>query len=339
MQNATWLRRISGMAFVALPATMAAAIACSAAPLPEKLLPLLQSKSEIAEDLSKAVRNCVVRSDTDHVAFHGCVDWHSSVHGVWALIAYMHATGDKQYEPIVASILTPSNIEAERELLSSRPNFEMPYGRAWFLRLAIEYRHYYGTPALKSMADEVLESLIDYFRHCGIDVRSLEYSSASWALSNMYDYAQSEGNDAALGIIKDWINKNFARENASCDPAEERGTFMAVCTNWAWLASRVMPREQLAPWLDTLFARDRMPAPVSSPLNWHHYGLNFSRAWGLWEIYSATGEPKYADVYVAHFRQGYDDPQKWRGSYLGVGHWVPQFGMFALQGLFGSRGR
>ena len=36
----------------------------------------------------------VARRDTEHPAFHGCVDWHSACHGVWALLAYQRATGD-----------------------------------------------------------------------------------------------------------------------------------------------------------------------------------------------------------------------------------------------------
>jgi hypothetical protein len=215
----------------------------------------------------------------------------------------------------------------------------MPYGRAWFLRLAIEHRLRFDNLLLKQMADEVLTSLIEYFTRHGVNPRSVEYDSASWALINMYDYARLAGDERALTVVREWIVKNFAQESAVCDLSDEHGTFMAVCTNRAWLASRVMEREQFQVWLKKFFGRQELPKPIIKPVNWHHYGLNFSRAWGLWEIYSSTGDPKYADAYVAHFREGYDDAKKWRGDYRGVGHWVPQFGMFALQGLFGRMGR
>ena len=84
-----------------------------------------------------------------------------------------------------------------------------------------------------------------------------------------------------------------------------------------------------------------LPRPVTQPVNWHHHGLNFSRAWGLWGLHAASGSAKakdaYLAAYVAHVRESYENPELWRGSYQGVGHWVPQFGMFALQPLFGSK--
>ena len=51
---------------------------------------------------------------------------------------------------------------------------------------------------------------------------------------------------------------------------------------------------------------------------------------------AARPRPKLRTLraYVAHVRESYDKPELWRGSYQGVGHWVPQFGMLALQPLF-----
>jgi hypothetical protein len=113
---------------------------------------------------------------------------------------------------------------------------------------------------------------------------------------------------------------------------------MAVATNWAWLVSKVLPRAEFAPWCEQFFAPIGMPQPVTAPVNWHHHGLNFSRCWSLWALAQASRtEPArraFLDAYVAHFRAGYDQPERWRGDYRGVGHWVPQFGMLALQGLF-----
>src|SRR6201997_5783107 len=111
-----------------------------AAKLPSFLAPLIERKQAIAGDLARQVAFCSQRKDTDHPAFKGCVDWHSAVHGVWALVAYQRATGDAQYAPLVASILDSRALAREREHLRQAPMFEMPYGRAWFLRLAIEHR-------------------------------------------------------------------------------------------------------------------------------------------------------------------------------------------------------
>jgi hypothetical protein len=38
---------------------------------------------------------------------------------------------------------------------------------------------------------------------------------------------------------------------------------------------------------------------------------------------------------VAHFNNAFAPASNWRGNYMAVGHWVAQFGLFALQPLFG----
>jgi Protein of unknown function (DUF2891) len=308
-----------------------------AADTPQVLAPLLQRKADIAADLAKTVRACVARKDTGHAAFHGCIDWHSAVHGVWALTAYTRMTGDKQDEGLLAATLRPDKIAAERNYLRARPDFEMPYGRAWFLRLAGEQQAS-GSDALRPMAEDVLTSMLHYHRKRQPDPRRGSYDSDAWALINMHDYATAIGNVAALEAIRGWVGAHFLGGD-SCDYALEAGHFMAVCTNWAWLVSKVLGRDEFDAWAARFFARSGLPRPVQQPINWHHHGLNFSRAWGLWRLYEASGtasaKQAYLEAYVAHFRETYERPQLWRGSYEGVGHWVPQFGVLALQPLFG----
>ena len=301
---------------------------------------IMEEKAAMAKALAGAVREALARADTDHIAFHGCIDWHSAVHGTWALTAYTRMTGDTQYAPFIAEILSPQKVAAERAFIASRPDFEMPYGRAWFLRLALEHQLAFGGDALKPMADDVLSSLIAVYRGRQPDPRRGSYASDCWALINMYDYAEASQNGAAREIVRNWVQQHFVQHEGGCDYAVENGHFMAVATNWAWLVSRVLESEAFDRWADAFFARSGLPQPVTRPVNWHHHGLNFSRAWGLWGLYAASGSVKakdaYLAAYVAHVRTSYDKPELWRGSYRGVGHWVPQFGMFALQPLFGN---
>ena len=303
------------------------------------LAPLLEARAEIAQQLAGHIHLAVARRDTGHPAFHGCLDWHSAVHGVWALTAYSRMTGDVQHEPLIAQLLSPEGIAAERAFTRTRPHFEMPYGRAWFLRLAREHGLLFGSVALKPMADDVLDSMLAYYGRLGADPRRGSYQSDSWALINMHDYADWSQNAPALETIRGWVKTHFLTGYEFCDYALEHGHFMAVVTNRAWLVSKVLPQEEFARWAEAFFARAGLPSPVTQPSNWHHHGLNFSRAWGLWALHAATAAAEarqaYLDAYVAHFRATYDRPALWRGSYEGVGHWVPQFGMLALQPLFG----
>ncbi len=304
---------------------------------------LLRARIEIAGALAEPIRQSVARKDTGHVAFHGCIDWHSAVHGVWALTAYTRMTGDASCDSLLEETLRPEKLAAERALLTARTGFEMPYGRAWFLRLARENALYAGDTkgdgALQSMAREVLASMLAWYgAQRRPDPRRGSYGSDSWALINMLDYAVWSGDAAAEAAIRSLVEAHFLDHRGGCDWALETGHFMAVATNWAWLVSKVLPREDFDRWQRELFAGAGLPRPVVRPVNWHHQGLNFSRAWGLWALgaVSAPGEAReaYCRAYVAHFRATYDTPSLWRGSYEGVGHWVPQFGMLALQPLF-----
>src|SRR5262245_47626768 len=66
-------------ALVALPAPAAAAADATT---------LTRDRVEIVTDLARPIAECLARRDTEHAAFHGCIDWHSAVHAAWALSAY-----------------------------------------------------------------------------------------------------------------------------------------------------------------------------------------------------------------------------------------------------------
>jgi hypothetical protein len=307
---------------------------------PQGLAQLEAQKLQIAAELARIVRASVARKDTHFPAFHGCIDWHSAVHGTWALSAYARMAGDRQDEALLAATLCPASIAAERAYLRSHAEFEMPYGRAWFLRLAIEHDRAFSSDALRPMAGEVLASMLGYYARVTPDPNRGSYASDSWALINMLDYAEWAGDGAALQQIRALASANFLQRESRCDYTLETGNFMAVGTNWAWLASRLLARDAFDRWADTFFRQSGMPQAVTQPVGWHHHGLNFSRAWGLWQLFavsaSANAKAAYLAAYVALFRAAYDTLALWRGSYRGVGHWVPQFGMLALQPLFGE---
>ena len=304
------------------------------------LEPLMAQRESLAANLARQAAMCSRREDTAHAAFRGCVDWHSAVHGVWALVAYQRATGDRRYETLVASILAPDGLAAERRLLRQSPQFEMPYGRAWFLRLAIDHRRLTGSDDLVPFADEVAATLRQYYRGRRIDRFAPEYRSDGWALINLLDYARARGLADLEAEVIGWIRPAFVDGDPACSYERERRQFMAICTNWAALAARVLDKADYAAWLTRFIAANGLPQPIERPAGDHEFGLNFSRAWGLWDMYEASGRAEIAAAYAAHVQSGYNPVSNWSGSYMAVGHWVAQFGLYAVQPLFGAeRGR
>jgi hypothetical protein len=324
----TGLRAVVALAVLCLATAQAPAAAA------DPLGALVAERARIASRLAAQSAYCTARRDTGHAAFAGCIDWHSAVHGTWSLVAYELATGDRQYSSLLSTVLSPERVARERALLRAEPAFEMPYGRAWLLRLAIDHERLRADTGLAAFADEVAASLLDHLRRRRIDPLRGSYGSHSWALINLYDYAVARGDAKLREATRKLVLDNFVTVDPACPYELERGHFMAVCTNWAALAARVMGRDDFAIWADMFIRLNGLPEPVARPAGAHHYGLNFSRAWGLWDIYAATGRDDAASAYAAHFRAGYAPATNWSGDYRKVGHWVAQFGMYALQPLF-----
>jgi len=274
----------------------------------------------------------VLRHDTIHPAFHGCIDWHSACHAVWALLAYRGASGDGQYNAIVDGILMPTKLAAEAADLMARPQFEMPYGRAWFLRLALEDRLVTGSTRLTFMARDVAASLLAQYRGRAIDPFAREYANPCWALINLLDYAEVEGR----ADIADAVRESAAGMTGFLDrlpsEAEEEGwpDFMAVTPMFCELlvrAGAVAPKETMAKVGERLLKL----RPVTEPRKAHHYALNFSRGWALLALAKAASDERLLALALDHIEVNLHHPSWWRGDYRSVAHWVPQFGIFALQ--------
>jgi hypothetical protein len=307
------------------------------AEIPLSIVPLVENKSQIALELTIPIAECVGRNDTDHPVFHGCIDWHSSVHGTWALIAYSRATGDRRYESLIAQTLDRKRLERERSWLADHPDFEMPYGRAWFLRLAIEHHRHYGSDLLRPIAELVADSLVERYRQILPVPLSGSYDSDSWALINLLDYGRETGNSRIVRFVENLVRRHFLKLNGLCEDAENAPEFMAVCTNVYWLVAKVLPQDEFRTWFQTRRRTVSRFTPVTAPRTAHEYGKNFSRTWGLWGLYMATGDTKIAESYKQHFLATYSRRDHWAGDYWSVAHWVAQFGMFGLQPLFGLR--
>lgn len=274
----------------------------------------------------------VLRHDTAHPAFHGCIDWHSACHAVWALLAARGASNDPHYDAIIDSVLMPVKLAAEAADLAARPQFEMPYGRAWFLRLALEDRIVTGSTRLTFMARDVAASLVAQYRGRAIDPFAREYANPCWALINMIDYAQVEGRPD-VGEAAREAARGMAAYIDRLPPVSEEDTwpdFMAVTPMYCELMVR-SGALSVGEVLDKAGARLKALTPVTEPRKPHHYALNFSRGWALLALAEASGDTALLGLALDHIAVNLHHPSWWRGDYRSVSHWVPQFGIFALQ--------
>ena len=163
---------------------------------------LLANRVSWLRTLGTTVATAVSRQDTNFPAFHGCVDWHSAVHGHWALLFVSRATGDASFRKVVDDSLLPDRIEQEDAYLLAHPVFEMPYGRAWFLRLAIEDTRVTGSARLQKMAVHVARSLRSHYTRVSPIPLSKDYDNASWALRQLFDYYRSVGDSSGTQFVE-----------------------------------------------------------------------------------------------------------------------------------------
>jgi hypothetical protein len=318
-----------------------AAGAASAAEAPNLDARLAALKSVARAQLAKlaaVAAACVPRKDTDETVFRGCIDWHSSVHGTWALLAYTKLTRDTRYWRIAEDPMTREGIAAETRKLRDQPHFEMPYGRAWFLRLAIAHGERHGETHVTAMADEVAKSLLDRYAQNGARPFEFEYANPAWALINLHDYLEYRSRfrnavpvpgASALNAFR----RPFLNPAARCSLEEERKVpqFMSICGNWAALLAIWLPRDEAKAAIQRLVADVDTTQPVTEAINAHHYGLNFSRAWSAWIVYSRTGDERWGRMFATHMEFMNAHPEWWSFDYGQVGHWVPQFGIFAWE--------
>jgi hypothetical protein len=277
---------------------------------------------------------CTARRDTAHFAFHGCLDWHSAVHGAWALVAHQRRTGDRRYAAQIEALLDPSLIASELDYVRERPQFEMPYGRAWFLRLHHEWKAIGGDNRLDALASLIARSLIARYAAQPPNPRADRYANDSWALINLRLYGETAGARDIVERVDELVRTQFMAPTARCDLDLENKGFLAVCTTWAWLVSQSATKEAFRSWYGVWNPGLESLAPVVEFNNAHDYGRNFSRAWALAALADATGDERLRSLHASHLEAGYAPETHWRGDYMTNGHWVAQFGMLAIEPLW-----
>jgi len=290
--------------------------------------------------LAKPVLDCVIQFDTAHPAFHGCIDWHSAVHGTWALHALYRMTGDPLYLDAANALLDPEGVAGELAAIEqdALPAIELLYGRAWFLLLARE-RELVGAgeelrPHAEAIADQLEATLAAQSpAQLATWLVADDYLSASWALLNLWRWAKHVGDTARVAWIEGLVVD--VALGVDCPLVDEVGfeaDFFPPCLHRAMLVLSVLPSDQSAAWL-----ADELPGPGEFPLEplcmpspAHAAGLNFSRAWGLWSLWLASGDPLYRDLYVEHVFRHVEQPAYWAEDYDQHSHWIAQFGIHAI---------
>ncbi len=288
--------------------------------------------------LAETVEQGFIRRDTEHPAFCGCIDWHSSVHGAYALLVASRLTGEDHWVEVVDAALSFEGLDAELvSLRNEELNHEIPYGFSWFLQLAIERERRWGKTDLVPLATEIASRLEQWIFSltAGQVISHLKeraYGNLSWALLNLWKWSQWNANQALseklLTFTRMWVILLDETLPPSYDDLTDE--FFAASLQRTRTILSILPQKESLRWLEVFCPDRHFMKPILAAPTPHSGGLNFSRAWGLWTLFQSTQNLAFRDMYVHHIVTHVNLHEYWREDYRKHAHWVPQFGIYAI---------
>jgi hypothetical protein len=287
-------------------------------------------------------------------AFFGSYDWHSCVHGHWALARLARLHPDAPFSARVRAALdrslTAGTIAGEVAYVGvpERAGFERPYGLAWLLQLAAELREWAEPAARWREALAPLESLarkriLEWLPKLPWPVRGGVHAQTAFSACLMLDSARIAG-DAELAALlerraRDWFGND---RNGPIAYEPSGNDFLSPALGEADLMRRVMGRAEFEAWLagflpdlDGEVAR-RWLTPVTSPDSSdgqlsHLDGLNLSRAWMLEGIAAALAAgPRQARLEAAAAAHAEAGLAAVSGEHYAGAHWLGSYAVYLL---------
>jgi len=296
-------------------------------------------------------------------AFYGSFDWHSSVHGHWALarLARLMPAAPWRGAALAAlgRSLTKERLAGELAYLGAdgRQGFERPYGLAWLLQLAAELREWAVTGraagaerarrwsrALAPLERTASQRMVGLLGRLPRPVRGGEHSQTAFALGLTYDWARAARRDDVARRVRAYAERFYGPDRAAPIAYEPSGhDFLSPALGEADLMRRIRGPAAFAAWLRRFLPAPATAAartwltPVTSPDRAdgklaHLDGLNLSRAWMLEGIVSALPDrdPWRASLAAAARRHAAAGIASVPAEHYAGGHWLGSFATYLL---------
>lgn len=308
----------------------------------------------------------VLASDADartprqlYPAFHGCYDWHSSVHGHWLLARlarlYPQAPFTQLARAALATSLTADKLAAEAAYLKQpgRASFERPYGLAWVLQLSAELRRWKDPQAaewaraIAPLEQESAARILRWLPDLRYPIRVGEHDQTAFAFGLIWDWAAVAGDEPMRAALRDAAQRFYANDRDCPIDYEPSGQdFLSPCLAEADFMRRALEPAQFSRWLTRALPNiplnghaDWLPPGIvtnrADPKLAHIDGLNLSRAWMLEGIADALDAKNAQDKRVFALRNAAKAhreaalPQVTGEHYEG-GHWLGTFAVYLV---------
>jgi hypothetical protein len=303
----------------------------------------------------------VLDGDTDvlppralYPAFHGCYDWHSSVHGHWLLVRLVRVVENPPFEAearsALARSLTVENLAAEAAYLQrpGRAAFERPYGLAWLLQLAAELRAWDDpqarewSRALQPLEAEAAARIKRWLPELHYPIRVGEHDQTAFSFGLLWDWASGSGDAEMLTLLRE-AARRFYLEDQNCPLNYEPSghDFLSPCLAEADFMRRVLDRAEFSRWLTRFLpgiprggSRPWLPPGVvtnrADPKLAHIDGLNLSRAWMLRGMAGALDarDRRATALLGAALEHARAALPQVTGTHYEGGHWLGTFAVY-----------
>jgi len=163
----------------------------------------------------------------------------------------------------------------------------------------------------------------------------------SWSLINLDVWARYTGDKEILAVTKEAAKELLdpALDDqcpVTTDQSDEAGGFQPACLMRLAAAAHVFG-DPTRGWVAARLPKNFHIDPITDPRGCHAGGLNFTRAFALYQMYRITRDTSYRDNYVELIRYHVGRPDLYMGEqylgnpdYLCYSHWVAQVGIRAI---------
>ena len=286
-------------------------------------------------------------------SFYGCWDWHSAVHGHWAMVKILKDFPKISERDIILSKLDKNlnkeNLNKEYEFFKQEfaKGFERTYGWAWLMKLYSELLSWDYDKAqiwavnMKPLVDLLSERTILFLDKLSTPLRPGTHANTAFSFSLMIEYAKVANDIKLYNRIKDYSIKNFQGDINCPVTYEPSGTdFLSPCLAEAALMSLLLDNGEFNKWFykffpsfdERNFGNIINPPIVLDPMDpgiGHLIGLMYHRAWTLKDIASKldsnTDKKLLQSIAKKHSEEGYEIMFK---SGYGGEHWLATFAIY-----------
>lgn len=282
-----------------------------------------------------------------HPIFFGCYDWHSAVHSHWTLLRLSRlepgAPFVDQFLDRFDERLTPSAVGAERVVFEDKPDFERPYGWAWFLMLMAEIRTWehalseQWVETLAPLETQIRELVIERFLAQSRPFRVGTHGNSAFALGLCLESARRCGDEDFASKIRETAQSWYGSDSDAPVKYEPLGwDFLSPTLTESRLLDQALPAEDFQPWFEEflptrvlkpdsgLLTPPAVPESPDSGAEFHLVGLALSKTWALADL--AMNRESSPEMFwnAACDHLAVATPHVLTDDYAGS-HWLPSF--------------